>query len=122
MLKLLYPLAMIPTHFVCCSIKKAPKHQLLRLGKRQLGELLYCFMWRNFCVGSEFKSRCDSRQPGGVFLHVVELGDLGGGVPQEIGHLTGREGSDAAVRLLDSIDQHGGEGVVKFVEAENKTW
>ena len=36
---------------------------------------------------------------------------------QKIGHLTGREGFDAAVWLLYSIDQCGGEGVAEGVKA-----
>ena len=36
---------------------------------------------------------------------------------QKIGHLTGREGSDAAIWLFYSIDQCGGEGVTEGVEA-----
>ena len=71
----------------------------------------------NFCVGSELKSRCDPCQPGGVFPHIVEFGNLGGGVAQKVGHLTGREGSDAAIRLFDSVDQRSGESVAERVEA-----
>ena len=110
-LKSSHPLPTIPPDFVRCSIKKASKHQLPRLGIRQPGEPLYCFMWRNFCAGSKFKSCCNPRQSGGVRLDVVQLRDFRGGVPQEIGYLTGREGFDAAVRLLYSVDQRGGESV-----------
>ena len=68
-------------------------------------------------MGSEFKSHCDPRQPGGVLFDIVQLRDLGGRVAQKVGHLTGREGSDAAVRLFYSVDQRGGEGVTEGVES-----
>ena len=37
-----------------------------------------CFMRGIFCVGSEFKSRCDPRQSGGVFLDIVQFRDFRG--------------------------------------------
>ena len=36
---------------------------------------------------------------------------------QQVGHLSGGEGSEAAVRLLHPVDQVGGEGVAEGVEA-----
>ena len=59
----------------------------------------------------------DPGQPGGVLLHVVELRDLRRGVAQQVSHLPGREGADRAIRLFDSVDQIGGEGVPEGMEA-----
>ena len=68
-------------------------------------------------MGSEFKSRRDSRQPRGIFPHILELSDLGGSMAQKVSHLAGREGFDATIRLFYSVDQRSGEGVAEGVEA-----
>ena len=35
---------------------------------------------------------------------------------EEVGYLPGREGADGSIRLLDSVDQIGGEGVSEGME------
>ena len=35
---------------------------------------------------------------------------------EEVGHLSGREGADGSIRLFDSVDQIGGEGVSEGME------
>ena len=62
-------------------------------------------------VFSEIESCRDPCQAGGILFHVVEFCDLRGGVAEEVGHLSGREGADGSIRLFDSVDQIGGEGV-----------
>ena len=36
---------------------------------------------------------------------------------EEVGHLPGREGADGSIRLFDSIDQIGGEGVAEGMKS-----
>ena len=74
-------------------------------------------MRRNYCPGSEFKPYGDPGQPGGVLFHVVQLGDLAGGVTKQIGNLTRGEGLNGPICLLQPIDQGGGEGVSQAVES-----
>ena len=64
----------------------------------------------------ELKSGGNPRQSGGVFSHIVELGDLRGGVAEQIGDLSGRVTSDFPVRLLDPVEQIGGKGVTKGMQ------
>ena len=70
-----------------------------------------------FGGASELEPGGDPGQAGGILFHIVELRDLRGGVPQQVGHLPGGEGPEAAVRLLHPVDQVGGEGVAQGVEA-----
>ena len=70
----------------------------------------------SFLRASEIESCRDSCQAGGILFHVVEFCDLRGGVAEEVGHLSGREGADRSIRLFDSVDQIGGEGVSEGME------
>ena len=36
---------------------------------------------------------------------------------EEIGHLSGREGADGSIRLFDSVDQIGGEGMTEGMKS-----
>ena len=36
---------------------------------------------------------------------------------EEVGHLPGREGADGSIRLFDSVDQIGGEGMAEGMES-----
>ena len=53
----------------------------------------------------------DSAESGCVLFDVVHLGDLRGGVSEEVGNLSGRECLDGTVRLPDSVHQISGECV-----------
>ena len=53
----------------------------------------------------------NSAESGCVFLDVIHLSDLRGGVSEKVGNLSGRECFDRAVRLLDAVYQIGGECV-----------
>ena len=67
-------------------------------------------------VFSEIESCRDPCQAGGILFHVVEFCDFRGGVAEKVGHLSGREGADGSIRLFDSVDQIGGEGVSEGME------
>ena len=67
------------------------------------------------CV-SEIEPSGNPGQPGRVLFHVVEFCDFRGGVAEKVGHLSGREGADGSIRLFDSVDQIGGEGVSEGME------
>ena len=65
---------------------------------------------------SESESCQDPCQAGGILFHVVEFCDLRGRAAEEVGHLSGREGAERSIRLFDSVDQIGGEGVSEGME------
>ena len=44
-----------------------------------------------------------------VLLHVIQLGDLGSGVTEEIGYLLHGQALDCSVGLLNAVDQGRGE-------------
>ena len=46
-------------------------------------------VWHSIKKASKIEPVCDSLQTGHVFFDVVELGDLGGTVAQEVGYLAG---------------------------------
>ena len=69
-----------------------------------------------FCMVRSSTCR-DPGQTGCVPFDVIEFGDLGGGVAQEVRHLSGREGFDGAVGLFYAVDQVGCEGVPEAVES-----
>ena len=66
---------------------------------------------------SQLESVGDPVQSGGILLHVVQLRDLRGGVAQQVRHLPGRQGLEAAVRLFHAVYQVGGKGVPEGVQA-----
>lgn len=86
------------------------KESLPRLAVCRPGEF-------GFFRDSQLEPSGDADQSAGVLLYIVELSDLRGGVPQQVGHLPGGEGFEAAVRLLHPVDQVGGEGVAQGMEA-----
>lgn len=54
-------------------------------------------------------------QLGVVFLYVIQLGDLGRGVSEQIGSLLHGQALYGAVRLLDTVDQGCCEGMSESV-------
>ena len=104
-----YPVSSVFTVSVCYSIILASKFCA--------PDQLSAGQGSSFLRASGIESCRDSCQAGGILFHVVEFCDLRGGVAEEVCHLSGREGADRSIRLFDSVDQIGGEGMAEGMES-----